>query len=68
MSEDFTVTVSTGGTITSIRGKSLPEGLLFAPVRAGVDYSISATAMDCMTAAIAHAVNVQQRACRQSRD
>ena len=63
--QDLTIQVSGQGSINSIRGIELPDGILYAPVQSDDVNLIPASAMRAMTAALELAGDIQQRADRQ---
>jgi hypothetical protein len=59
---DLTITTTRDGRIDRIRGEILPIGLLYAPVGPNTRSTISAAAMQAMSAALYWARAAQERA------
>jgi hypothetical protein len=59
---DLTITSTGDGRIEMIRGEKLPTGILFAPIEPNTRSTISASAMQAMSAALHWALAAQKRA------
>lgn len=61
-SGDLTIASDSHGRISEVRGVALPAGLIYSPVEPNSVNSVSAVAMNAMTAAIQFAKLAQERA------